>query len=200
MSTAVATLGSIDFGSMIGGPLVAAVNASAQSAMATSQYIMTFMNTSSDGNYTLDTVTFTYSAYQNSSTTPGTINQVSASITVPLICLLPIPYLRVDMMTISFNAQLQASNVVTNTNVFGSTSTFDSDTGGFLSLFETAQLQVTVADQNVNSAVSQQSSSFSLSVVVQAGVDPMPAGMQQVLNIFNQTIVQQIGGGGGSGQ
>jgi Protein of unknown function (DUF2589) len=190
---AVQTLGSVDFSQIIGGPLIAAVNASAASAQTTAQYIMTFV-TNSNGANQLETVTFTYGAYINSISQTSSISSlvpVTASLTVPVICLLPIPYLQVENMTINFHAQIQQMNAVTNTNVFGTTTTFDSGTGGFLSFFESSQLQCTVADQNVNSAVSQQSSTFSLDVSVQAGVAPMPAGMAEVLNIFNKTIVQQ---------
>jgi hypothetical protein len=188
------TLAALDFSSIIGGPLVAAINATGQAAMTTAQYIMTIGFTGSGsgaGNNILNTVTFNYTAYVNNSTQSNQVTPVSASITVPLLSMLPIPYLRIDSMTIDFKVQLQAMNMVTNTNTFGTTSTVSGGTGGFLSLFETAQFQVTVADTNMNTAVSQQMSNYSLDVTVHAGVDPMPAGMQQVLNIFNSTIVQQ---------
>lgn len=189
---AAATLGSLDFASIIGGPLVAAVNASAQAALATAAYIMQVgFESDTEGNSTVKTVTFSYDTYVSSTTSSNQSTQVSASITVPLLSMLPIPYLRIDSMTIDLKVQLQAMSAVTNTNTFGTTNEINGSTGGFLSLFETAQFQVTVADTNVNTAVSQQSSDYSLEVTVHAGVDPMPAGMQQVLNIFNATIVQQ---------
>lgn len=183
---AVQTLDSLNFNSLIGSPLVAGINASAQAAMATAEYIqaMGFQGGSgSDGqNQQLKTVSFTYTA--NLASGP-----VSQTVTVPLLSILPIPYLRVDSMQIDFKAKINSIASVKNTNTFGTTNSVTGSTGGFLSMFESAHFDVTVADQNVNTQVAQQTSNFSLDVKVHAGVDALPSGMQKVLNIFESLIV-----------
>jgi hypothetical protein len=183
---AVQTLSSIDFNSLIGGPLLAGVNASAQAAMATAQYIQTIGFTGTGSSLTVNTVQFTYAT-----TPPGQTTSVTSSVTVPLLAILPIPYLRVESMDIDFKAQINSMTSVTNTNSFGVTSTVNGSTGGFLSLFESAQFSVSVADTNVNTAVSQQTANYSMDVHVHAGVDPMPSGMQAVLNILQGMIQSQ---------
>jgi hypothetical protein len=184
--SAVQTLSSIDFNSLIGGPLLAGVNASAQAAMATAQYIQTIGFTGTGSSLSVNTVQFSYST-----TPPGQTTAVTSSVTVPLLAILPIPYLRVESMDIDFKAQINSMTSVTNTNSFGVTSTVSGSTGGFLSLFESAQFSVSVADTNVNTAVSQQTANYSMDVHVHAGVDPMPSGMQAVLNILQGMIQSQ---------
>ena len=191
---AVDTLTSIDFNALIGGPLIAGVNASAQAAMATAEYIKAIgfaSGSGTNGNYDLQTVTFTYQTLQVNQT-DGTSTPVTASITVPLISILPIPYLRVDSMEIEFKANIDSMNKVTNTNTFATTNSVSGGTGGFLSIFESVKFNVSVADSNVNTAVSEQTSKYAFNVRVHAGVDPLPGGMQKVLNIFEGIIQQQI--------
>lgn len=183
-ASAVQTLQSINFNSLIGGPLLAGVNATAQAALATAQYIQTVGFTGTAPNYEVKTIKFSYPTFPAGQSTP-----VTSSITVPLLSILPIPYLRVDSLNIDFKAQINSMQSVTNTNTFGVTSTTSGGTGGFLSLFESVQFSVTVADTNVNTAVSQQTSNYSMDVRVHAGVDPIPAGMQRVLNIFESVIL-----------
>jgi hypothetical protein len=181
---AVQALQSVDFNALIGGPLLAGINATAQAAMATAQYIQTVGFTGTTSPFQVNTIQFSYS------TVPaGQNTAVTNSVTVPLLSLLPIPYLRVDSMDIEFKAQINSMKSVTNTNTFGVTSKVDGSTGGFLRLFQSVQFSVSVANTNVNTSVAQQTSNYSLDVRVHAGVDPIPAGMQRVLNIFESVVL-----------
>lgn len=180
------TLASLDFSSLIGGPLIACVNASAQSAMATAEYIQTvafqpLANT--ETTYQVKSVAFQYSW-------PSTDGQSTLvkTVTVPLLSILPIPYLRVDSLDIEFKAQIDSVQTVENTNTFNTSNSVSGGSGSFLNMFESVNFSVSVSDQNVNTATSKQTSAYSLDVRVHAGVDPMPAGMQKVLDIFDSII------------
>ena len=181
------TLASLDFGSLIGGPLIAGVNATAQAAMATAEYIETVAFQPLDKNsntYSVKTVAFTY-------TWPSTDGQgttLTKTVTVPLLSILPIPYLRVDSMDIEFKAQIDSVQTVNNTNTFNTTNSVSGGSGSFLNMFESVNFSVSVSDQNVNTATSKQTSSYSMDVRVHAGVDAIPAGMQRVLDIFDSII------------
>ena len=180
------TLASLDFNALIGGPLIAAVNASAQSAMATAEYIQTvaFQPLADKSQpYQLQTVSFSYTW----PSTDGTSTQ-SNTVVVPLLSILPIPYLRVDSMDIEFKAQIDSVQTVTNTNTFNTNNTVSGGSGSFLSMFESVNFSVSVSDQNVNTATSKQTSNYSMDVKVHAGVDAIPAGMQKVLDIFDSII------------
>jgi hypothetical protein len=179
-------LASLDFGALIGSPLIAAVNASAQSAMATAEYIQTvgFEPAAKDSKkFDVKTVSFSY-------TWPSTDGKADSkkTVTVPLLSIVPIPYLRVDSLDIHFKAQIDSVQTVSNTNTFNSTSTVSGGTGSFLNMFESVNFSVSVSDQNVNTATSKDTSNYSIDVKVHAGVDPMPAGMQKVLDIFDSLI------------
>jgi hypothetical protein len=178
------TLNTLSFSSLIGGPLVAGVNASAQAAAATAEYIekLAFKDSGKDGTYQLQTVSFNYTS------TNGSGQTMAQTLNVPLISILPIPYLRVGSMDIEFKAKINSIATATNVNTFNTNDTADGHTGGLLNMFATATFDVSVADQNVNSRLAQQTSSYSLDVKVHAGVDELPGGMQRVLNIFDSLI------------
>jgi hypothetical protein len=180
------TLASLDFSSLIGGPLIAAVNASAQSAMATAEYIQSVaFQPLADGSstYEVKSVSFNYTWPATDGQTP-----LTKKVTVPLLSILPIPYLRVDSLDIEFKAQIDSVQTVENTNTFDTKSTVSGGTGSFLNMFESVNFSVSVSDQNVNTATSKQTSSYSMDVRVHAGVDAIPAGMQKVLDIFDSII------------
>ena len=192
MADPVNTLNSIDFNQIIGGPLQAGVNASAAAALATYDYIMfvgfgvapgTAVTTAS-----MRTVTFNFSQVNINNSSAGGFSAVTASITVPIISILPVPYLQIDSMDIELKVQFDSLSSTSNTNIFNTTTSATGGTSGILSLFENVKWSVSAADQNVNTQVSEQQSRWTYDVRVHAGVAPMPAGMAKVLDIFENTI------------
>lgn len=99
-------LNSLDFGTLIGGPLQAAVNAQNDAALAQVNYIKAvgFDPITAPGSTTvighkLKMVDFSYQEGTGSSATQYTFS-------MPLLSMLNIPALRIDEMTIDFNAKL----------------------------------------------------------------------------------------------
>ena len=118
-------LSSIDFESMIGGPLIAVVNAQAQAALSTVNFIKSvgFKAGESDDPEASDTgdpiyVTFKYpkeiSPYQpavpasgDTPATPAVPAQIQQmKLEVPILTMLPIPFIRIEETTIDFNAKI----------------------------------------------------------------------------------------------
>ncbi|MEQ8960492.1 MAG: DUF2589 domain-containing protein, partial [Coleofasciculus sp. C2-GNP5-27] len=98
-NVAVSQLSSIPFGALIGAPLTAAVQAQAEAAMSTVDFILRAgMDETDDGRYVARTVSF---AYQDS-------RGISRILTVPLLAIVQIPSLLIDDMQISFKANISA--------------------------------------------------------------------------------------------
>lgn len=190
-------LAAIDFASIIGGPLQAVITAQAAAAQVTTQYIQnTAFTSSSSGGGTggggstgaqqLKVVEFDYGQVLGSSSggAGGSTGQDKLVIRVPLLTMLPIPFIRVESMTIDFNVSLTST---TTTNTTSTTNTTGSASGEYAFV----NFNGSVTDQNTYQNGSLVNDTYSLGVTVNAVQDQMPGGMQSVLNIFNSVIQQQ---------
>ena len=96
----VSALHSIPFGNIIGGPLAACVHAQAEASQTTLNFIRGF--TMADSGIDVDgaepvTVTFSF-----------VMNGVPTLMTLPLMTLVPIPYIRIEHVNLSFTADITA--------------------------------------------------------------------------------------------
>lgn len=96
----VSALHSIPFGNIIGGPLAACVHAQAEASQTTLNFIRGF--TMADSGIDVDgaepvTVTFSFG-----------MNGVPTLMTLPLMTLVPIPYMRIEHINLSFTADITA--------------------------------------------------------------------------------------------
>lgn len=96
----VSALHSIPFGNIIGGPLAACVHAQAEASQTTLNFIRGF--TMADSGIDVDgaepvTVTFSF-----------VMNGVPTLMTLPLMSLVPIPYMRIEHVNLSFTADITA--------------------------------------------------------------------------------------------
>ena len=143
MSYANRTLRSLPFGRIISGPMVAAIQAQALAAQSTVNFIkeVGFKRTDSStaAGETADAsgnmgdvrdVTFRYKrktsdGSNGSGTAPGAGEEV-VELTVPLLTIVPIPYIRIEEMTIQFTANITEQQEYKNSSA--STSSVSSDT------------------------------------------------------------------------
>lgn len=91
----------IDFGSLLGAPLKACVDAQAQAATATSDYIdrVCFRYNPTSKVYETETISFSY-----------TTDEGEKRITVPLISVMPIPYLQIRNVNLKFAADVSVGD------------------------------------------------------------------------------------------
>jgi len=225
-------LSSIDFESMIGGPLVAVINAQAQAAMSTVNFIkeVGFKKPSAEEDAGGDTtteepiyVTFKYpkelSPYQPAI---GDVNNPSAlppynagppvvgdpafpdgrpayvapvaavyetqELQVPILTILPIPFIRIDLTTIDFNAKINSVEYrKTNTNLKVSAS-LEAKAGW---LWGSAKLKVSTSFQRTTQQGNTVNRTYSLAIHVKAVQDEMPAGMEKMLGILEGAITSK---------
>ena len=203
-------LSSIDFESMIGGPLVAVVNAQAQAAMSTVNFIkeVGFKKPSTEESAGGDTttedpiyVTFKYpkelSPYQPANPgDPSATPPIPATpavpavyetqeLKVPILTILPVPFIRVDLTTIDFNAKINSVEYrKTNTRL-----KVDASLEAKASwLWGSAKLKVSTSYQRTTQQGNTVNRTYSLAVHVKAVQDEMPAGMEKMLSILEGAI------------
>jgi hypothetical protein len=104
---------------------------------------------------------------------------------VPILTLLPIPFIRVEEMTIDFNAKINSMSKNTNSSSFGIKGSLEVKQkwlGG------SAKLNVSASYKKQRSSTSETKKTYSLAIHVKAVQDEMPAGMERILNILEENI------------
>ncbi|SOD03718.1 Protein of unknown function [bacterium JGI 053] len=104
---------------------------------------------------------------------------------VPLLSMLPIPYLRIEDVTIDFNAKINSVEYQRVDTSLKVDAAFESQAGG---RWGSAKLSVSASYQRSTQQGSQVDRAYSLAVHIKAVQDEMPAGMEKVLGILENAI------------
>ena len=179
-------LSSIDFKSMIGGPLDAVVRAQAQSAQTSVDFIKAVGFDANDGTPTM--VTFSYMKPVEQKDQDGNVTGVTPvkyDLTVPILTMLPIPFIRVEETTIAFNAKINSVQESTTTSSHDLSTTL-SVKGGWGPV--SASLKASYSYKRSSSNSSKIERTYSLSVNVRAVQDELPAGTERLLGILENAI------------
>jgi hypothetical protein len=174
-------LASMDFDQIIGGPLCAAIAAQAQAANLTASFIETVGLQKKGNALEAVQVSFSYSRMDD------TGKSVTQALTVPLLSIIPIPFIRVQTLDIDLNVKLTSVQKQDTKNDLTATTTVSSD-GGFLNLFSPVKFTATVTDKNVTSSDQTVDRNYSLNVKLHAVQDAMPGGLSRVLEILESAI------------
>ncbi len=191
-------LGSLDFESMIGGPLVAVVHAQTQAAIATVDFIKAvgFKPSSAPGSTdnqqagTPATVTFQYKKDVPGVDAQGKpiTTQQNAQLEVPFLTMLPIPYLRVEEVNIDFLAKINSVEYRQVDTNFKVDAALEAKAGWG---WGSAKLSVSASYQRQTREGSTVTRDYSLGVKVKAVQDEMPGGMARVLSILESLIAEK---------
>ena len=178
-------LSSIPFDRMIGGPLSACIDAQEQAALSTVNFIDRVGFDPKNPGHVVN-VDFTYKR-------EGTDVQLS----VPLLTIVPIPFISIDTVNISFKAALKSVSAEDAVDV-NRQSSYDSTNSRYLgvgSYLRTAEVQRTVMRGSVSTkkdSVATQNSVYSIEANVDINViarqESMPGGLAKVLEMLNQAI------------
>jgi len=160
--------------------------------------------TSKGTNYTsTPTITITNGSGSPSSVAKATVNFIPAKpssaavfqemkLEVPILSILPIPYLRVDEVTIDFNAKINSMQTYEHTSSFGvNTETATSGKAGFLFAKASASFKCSTSYQSNSKSTGQVERTYSLAIHVRAVQDELPGGMEKVLGILEDAIRSQ---------
>jgi len=169
-------LASLDFYHLIGNPMWATIQAQADSAQETLSFIRALTDPQTKK---LSTVEFKFSKVEGNSLE-------SVDITMPLLAIMPIPFLRIESLSIKLNVQLD-SVVTSGQNWTGNVSPspysyFQSGWGSFYSLTGSSSTQYTGYSK------SKATKSYSMSVEMEAVQGELPGGLSKLLDIMESTI------------
>lgn len=173
----------IPFSQIIGSPLKAAIEAQTMAAQTTWKFIQEVgLNTDENGQKTAVNVSFDFLQ-----------NGRMARLNVPLLTIVPIPYIAINTIDIAFKAKINAESS-THTEASDSEET---KAGGSLSAKIgwgpfSAKLEANASYSSKKDSKATQDSKYSveytLDITVKAGQDSMPAGLARVLDILNNSL------------
>lgn len=165
-----AELGSIDFATIIGGPLDACVTAQNNASLSTVAFIKE-VGFNDDG--TIRMVDFSYKKTKPD----GTFEDVA--LTVPFISILNIPSLRIETCEVDFNVKLNSTFTKNTSSEFG----LNVGVGGKIG---PVKLKVDISYKRTSSTGIKVEKEYSLGVKVKATNDEMPAGLEKILGLLSQ--------------
>jgi len=113
-------------------------------------------------------------------------------IEVPILSIVPIPYLRVEEVTIDFNAKINSTQTSEETRErqWG-TSGETSGKVGILFAKASVSMKASVANKSTSKSAGSIERTYSMAVKVRAVQDELPAGMEKMLGILEDAIKSQ---------
>ncbi|MFD7457813.1 MULTISPECIES: DUF2589 domain-containing protein [unclassified Streptomyces] len=195
MTRAVEELRQIPFDILIGSPLKAAIEAQGLAAKTTIDFIEKvgfippkadedpfFVDERADADGgTVRNVKFKYTKRDEAGA------EDTFEVTVPILSIVPIPYLRIDEMTIDFIAKLTdavESTVKSNFNL-------ETEAKGTYRAFWSPirlDFRTAVSYQNSRQTTSRYAREYQMKVNVRAIQDDVPAGLERILDLLEQSI------------
>jgi hypothetical protein len=187
-------LSGLDFSSMIGGPLNAVIKAQAQSAQTSVDFIKSVGFKSDDGAGDgvgdPQTIDFSYKKPVGNNSKDGKVSTdyEEFTLSVPLLTMLPIPFIRVQETAIDFNAKINSVQE-TNTTSSDDLRTEAEASGGWGPF--AAKLNVSYAHQASTTTGEKVERTHSMGVSVKAVQEDLPAGTDRLLSILESTISEK---------
>lgn len=181
---ATSALQAIPFGSMIGGPLKACIEAQAMAAQTSWQFIQEVGLNTNPQTGEKEAVNVSFQFMQNGH---------MAQLNVPLLTIVPIPYIAVHSIDINFKANISASS----SSVSEQTTSEAVDAGaditakvGWGPFSVQANMKANYSSKKDSKATqnSQYSVEYTMDIAVKAGQDSMPAGLAKVLELLGSSL------------
>jgi len=173
-------LASVPFQNLIGAPLEAVINAQARSALTTVEFIKSICLDKDDN---IRNVHFYYE--------DKTGNRFKIS--VPLLMLIPIPYIKIEELIYQFKANIKAEiteNTETSTSQSGGFGVGTEIGGAIGPVKASVNFSANYSSKKDSKATndSKYSVEYTMDLTCKANQSDMPAGMSKVLNIFAENI------------
>ena len=164
-SQQISPLGALDFKRIIGAPLSACVSAQEEAAQATLEYIneVVFRRKDDDPD-NLEPVTVTF--YFESA---GVVNRL----TIPLLCIVPVPYLQIEQVNLTFQATVTESSMSDDRLQLKAKYSTPGDSG---------------EESDASKSEYQNRRCIDVNLCVTAA--DMPMGISKILEIFNNQLVE----------
>jgi hypothetical protein len=175
-------LQNIPFGNLIGGPLIAAVQAQAQAAQTSIEFIESVgfdPPASGSSIRPVKTVMFQYVK------TDETGTDRYFNLTVPILAITPIPYLRIDELNIDFTAKLNDLIEATDEVKTVADAAFAAKVGWG---WGRASMRASYSRTHNSMTKSTSSAEYTMNVKVRAVQAEVPGGLAKILDIMESVI------------
>ncbi len=177
----VSTLQGLPFNNLIGGPLNACILAQAEAAQTTVNFIQDVgLSQNEDGN--MEAVYVYFNFVQNGR---------KATVSVPLLTILPIPYIAINTVDINFKATvngMESESLANNTSSEGKLDVNRTSKGWFKKSTTTLQTSYSTKRDSKSTSDSSFSVEATIDVAVHAAQDSMPAGMAKILEMLGAAM------------
>lgn len=174
-------LASLNFESMIGGPLVAVVKAQTQAAMTSVDFIKAVGFKTVNGETEPIMVTFSYFRDVPNPEKPGETMPKKFELDVPILTIVPIPFLRIEETDIDFHAKI-ISTAFTKTDTSIGVGAELTAKGGWGPV--SAQLKANFSYQRKIETGGSADRTFDMAIHVVAKQEEQPRGLDRVLTIL----------------
>jgi len=171
-------LSSLDFGKMIGGPVAAVVEAQGKAAMKSLEFIKA---TGFETNGQTKMQQFTYDVQDNSDV--NDIKRVTRKMRVPLLTLIPIPFLLVNRCVVTFNAKIDKMYTDETETTYTKTQTH------MTRWLWWSSYSTSIVEQKKKVDKTATNTTYTLMVRLSMVQDQMPGGMSKVLDILSEGLV-----------
>lgn len=177
-------LQAIPFSSMIGGPLKACIEAQAMAAKTTWDFIQEVGLNTDPETGEKKAVNVSFSFIQNGH---------EVQLNVPLLTIVPIPYIAINSIDINFKASISASSSSVNETSSSEAMNAGADITAGLKIgpfHMDAKLNANYSSKKDSRATeeSKYSVEYTMDIAVKAGQDSMPAGLAKVLELLGNSL------------
>jgi len=204
-----AELQALPLGFLLGAPMKAAIEAQALAAQTTADFItnVTLTTDPGTGDQSAVMVEFTYQQTIPDPSDPTTVTTRDLTLSVPLLAIVQVPYLRINDLTVSFEFKIRDVQSVSNQTKVTTGSGAETTTsatgkqymgGGILSFFGLGSgsleyqnnFKLTFNASTTYQATERQQTdrSATFKFNMNAVQDPIPEGMRRVLEILADTL------------
>lgn len=182
-------LATLDFHNLIGGPLCAVVDAQSQASMTTLAFLSDPRIATKDG--MIRNVVFKYKKSQPQG------EDEDAELQVPILTILPIPFLRVKQTTIKFHAKITGTYTRDTDTTDSGTVTVEDDmnvamSSGNMHVYgKNLDTKATFSHTSTTKEGFKEEREYSMDIEVIAVQDAMPTGLERVLTLLENCIKEK---------
>jgi hypothetical protein len=185
--SATSLLAQMPLGAIIGGPLKAAVDAQAAAAVACTDFIQKIgfdQGAGAGATTTVKNVTFTFQSTPSGGGPPETL-----SISVPILTIMPLPFIRIETLSVNFKASIAAVDERSESEK----KALDIDgklegSVGFPLWKAGVSGSISSKKDSTATNTSKYSVEYTMDISVHAVQDDMPAGLSKLLAIMTERI------------
>jgi len=203
-----AELQQLPLGYMLASPMTAAIEAQALAAQSTVNFIKEVGLEEDPTTFDLSvrSADFSYKGFVPDPTNPGSVTEIDATLTVPILSIVPIPFIRIKDLNVTFEFKIRDIASRQSTRELSGSTEFSVDTaakakfgGGILGFLGGPKGSIeTKTHFQVNASATYQATtrhstdrSATFKMTLNAVQDEIPEGMSRVLTILNDTINSQ---------